>query len=383
MEITIREFDSLESAKETWSAFQEQGELYIFQTHEWLENWYTNVGVKQPIQPWLVAVYTDTGRPLCFFPFGIERRKFVTVLTWLGEAFIDYGAPIVTPVFTELLGSVEDVDFNDIWDMVIEHIPPVDMIWLAKIPETINRVKNPICALKCKRYHSSAYYVRLSGDWDDFYRRHAGAKTRSTDRRKHRRLSETGSLSFCMTDGSDESVFRDITGAMIEQKQNRYREILAPDFLDPEPHKRFFMDPSRALLTSGVLNISGLRLNGKIITTHWGMTYRGRYYYYMPSFAGGHWMRYSPGRLLLFHLFKWCLQRGIEVFDFTIGDEAYKRDWCDTELNLYQFCSVLSRKGKLYEIYYGIRLLLLGNRFFRNMARTIRQLMYRIRYRAF
>lgn len=383
MEITIREFDSLESAKETWLDFQEHGELYIFQTYEWLENWYNNVGVKQPVQPWLVAVYTDTGKPLCFFPFGIEKRKFITVLTWLGEAFIDYGAPIVSPVFAERFGSADDVDFNDIWDTVVRRIPPVDVVWLTKIPETVNRGKNPLCALKCNRYHSNAHYVRLSGHWDDFYRQHVGAKTRATDRRKHRRLSETGRLSFSMTDGSDAMVFRSITSVMIEQKQNRYREILAPDFLDPEPHKQFFMAPSRALLTSGVLNISGLHLNDNIITTHWGMTYRGRYYYYMPSFAGGRWIRYSPGRLLLFHLFRWCFQNGIEVFDFTIGDEAYKRDWCDTELNLYQFFSTRSSKGKLYEINYGIRLFLLGNRFLLKAARTVRRFMYRVRYRAF
>ncbi len=84
MEITVREFDSLESARETWLDFQEHGELYIFQTYEWLESWYINVGAELSIRPCLVAVYSEIGEPLCFFPFAIERKGFCSLLTWLG-----------------------------------------------------------------------------------------------------------------------------------------------------------------------------------------------------------------------------------------------------------------------------------------------------------
>lgn len=383
MEITVREFDSLESARETWLDFQEHGELYIFQTYEWLESWYINVGAELSIRPCLVAVYSETGEPLCFFPFAIERKGFCSLLTWLGEDFIDYGAPIVTPALMEERGSSAAIDFGTIWDAVLRHVPAVDAIWLTKMPETINGRTNPICTLRCNRYHSNAHYVRITANWDDFYKLHAGSRTRSTDRRKHRRLTDTGRLSFSMTDGSDESAFNSITQAMIEQKQNRYREILAPDFLDPEPHRRFFKRPSKGLVSSGALNISGLHLNDKIITTHWGMTYRRRFYYYMPSFADGRWMMYSPGRLLLFHLFRWCFRHGIEVFDFTIGDEEYKRDWCDNELNLHQLFSAHTWKGKLYALRYRLHLILLGNRIFLSAARAIRRFLYRIRYRSF
>ncbi len=32
-----------------------------------------------------------------------------------------------------------------------------------------------------------------------------------------------------------------------------------------------------------------------------------------------------------------AIDRGFKHFDFTIGDESYKRDWCDTELRLYDY----------------------------------------------
>jgi CelD/BcsL family acetyltransferase involved in cellulose biosynthesis len=375
MKLKVDIFDSFEAAKETWTEFQENGELYFFQTYEWLENWYFNIGKEEAAQPYLVCVHTDSGRPLCFLPFEIKNKWNLRVLAWLGDILIDYGAPIISSSFTE-----RGIDFNIVWQEVIKRIPAVDMVWLTKMPEEINGFRNPICDLPCRRYHNKAYFVGLADSWNDFYEKHAAAKTRSTDRRKHRRISEIGKLSHTGTDGSDETVFREITQAMIEQKEHRYREINAPNFMGPAGHKRFFAFPTANLLSSGRLHLSALYLDDKIITTHWGMVYRSRFYYFMPSFAKGPWMKYSPGRLLLFHLFKWCFQNDIKTFDFTIGDEPYKKDWSDSEMTLYQYFIARTWKGKIFEIYYHLYTALLNNALILNAARKLRHLFYKTRY---
>ena len=38
---------------------------------------------------------------------------------------------------------------------------------------------------------------------------------------------------------------------------------------------------------------------------------------------------------------------GCREFDFTIGDEPYKRDWCDAELKLYDHRSAVTLRGWL------------------------------------
>ena len=40
-----------------------------------------------------------------------------------------------------------------------------------------------------------------------------------------------------------------------------------------------------------------------------------------------------------------AIERGYRIFDFTIGDERYKRDWCDTELKLYDYLSAATWRG--------------------------------------
>jgi CelD/BcsL family acetyltransferase involved in cellulose biosynthesis len=371
--VQIGVYKSLEDARDTWKEFQNSGELYVFQTYEWLENWYVHIGQYEQIDPCIVSVRDGSGRLLYLFPFEIKHRGAVKILTWLGDKLIDYGAPIIAPVSAGI-GDAGGVDFDSVWRGILERLPSIDVVWLTKVPRDINDSPNPLCSLPCLPYHSSAHLVRLSGgDWESFYERHAGAKTRSTDRRKARRLSTLGRVSCAMTDGSDVSSLRNVTHAMVRQKAMRYDEIRAPNLFVDEGHRKFFTEPMEALRASGRLHVAGLYLDDTMITTHWGMIYKKRFYYYMPSFATGPWVRCSPGRLLLFDLFKWCFDNDVTVFDFTLGDESYKRDWCDEELPLYQYLSARSGKGRIYQIICRIYITLLNNPFGIRAARTIRR----------
>lgn len=379
MAIRIEIYHTIEDARDAWLAFQEKGDLYVFQTFEWLENWHHHVGSETGVEPCLVAVY-DAEKPLYFFPFGIVRKGFVRALVWFGGEFGDYGSPIVARDRSQETNEAWSApDFGSVWAEVLLRIPPVDVVWLVRIPERIDSRENPMRGLKCDPYHSGAYAARLSGTWNEFYASHAGAKTRSTDRRKSRRLSGIGAVTWTITDGSDEAALRRITHAMIEQKEKRYREIRARNLFHDDAHRDFFSRPLEGLVRSGLAHLSELSLNGEIITTHWGMVFRNRFYYFMPSFAPGPWTRFSPGRLLLFHLLEWCLDRGITVFDFTIGDEAYKTDWCDEETRLFQYFAARTAKGRLFGVLYRTYTMVVRNKVLLDAARRARRAFYTAR----
>ena len=52
--------------------------------------------------------------------------------------------------------------------------------------------------------------------------------------------------------------------------------------------------------------------------------------------------------IMLRHIFEWGIEQGIEVCDFTVGDESYKDHWCDQELSLYDHLSAKTALGLLY-----------------------------------
>ena len=68
--------------------------------------------------------------------------------------------------------------------------------------------------------------------------------------------------------------------------------------------------------------------------------FRGTYYLLLAGYDDGDVGRFGPGSLQLLEMFQHAIeQRPASVFDFTIGDEPYKREWCDTEMQLYDHVS--------------------------------------------
>jgi CelD/BcsL family acetyltransferase involved in cellulose biosynthesis len=67
----------------------------------------------------------------------------------------------------------------------------------------------------------------------------------------------------------------------------------------------------------------------------------------LASYDDGEVSRFGPGAAHLHDLMRWAIEHDLRVFDFTIGDEPYKRDWCDTEVKLYDFIAGVTRRGAL------------------------------------
>ena len=65
----------------------------------------------------------------------------------------------------------------------------------------------------------------------------------------------------------------------------------------------------------------------------------------LAGYAMGEFEASSPGTIQLQELMKLFLERGFKTFDFNIGDEPYKREWCDTETKFYDYVSPVTAAG--------------------------------------
>lgn len=90
-----------------------------------------------------------------------------------------------------------------------------------------------------------------------------------------------------------------------------------------------------------------MTVGGVVVSTHVGMISHDRFYMLLPSYAGGEWYKYSTGRLLLEHLMETSIDDGCSLFDYTVGDDAYKKDWTDSVLPLYVLTVPLSLKAHM------------------------------------
>ena len=80
---------------------------------------------------------------------------------------------------------------------------------------------------------------------------------------------------------------------------------------------------------------------------NFGLTFRGRYYYILAGYDDGELARFGPGAIQLMDVMRYATEHGCKLFDFTIGDEPYKREWCDIEIGLCDYVAPASLRGWL------------------------------------
>ena len=80
---------------------------------------------------------------------------------------------------------------------------------------------------------------------------------------------------------------------------------------------------TREISPTGWLRFTRINWNGRPIAFHYGLSYKGRYLYGIPSFDID-LAEHSPGEVLLRQLLLAAISEGATTFDFGMGDELYK-----------------------------------------------------------
>jgi len=108
-------------------------------------------------------------------------------------------------------------------------------------------------------------------------------------------------------------------------KQHIKRRALtsAPSIFQHQQQKRYYQQLSRDMESTGWLRFTVVYWKGQPIAYHYGLSYKGRYLFGIPSFAI-ELASHSPGEVLIRQLLLAAIDEGATAFDFGIGDEPYK-----------------------------------------------------------
>ena len=326
-----------------WCDFETEAFLSPFQSYAWLSLWQNTVGFPlHSIQPQLVVVRRGK-ETLALFPMGMRKAMGVSVLEWLGGQHSDYLGPLLSDKWKDL-----EKDFQACWQKIIFKLIPFDVIHLQKQEEYIGALRNPfVQSMSCSR-NILSYRTNLNSTWKEHYEKKVKNKLRSDSRRQRRRLAENGELKFLVA--KEQNTKKNIIDNMISQKSRRYRDTKVSDMLSIPEHKKFYEKLANIPEKTLEVHCSALYVGKTIVATHVGLVDQSIFYYLMPAHEGGDWERYSPGRLLLEHLIEWSIKRQLKIFDFTVGIERYKKDWCDKETQLFETLEPVTFKGKMYSV---------------------------------
>jgi len=331
----------LASVEQDWRAFEQVADCTPFQTFNWLSAWDRHVGQPDGIRP--AIVIGRRGSEIAFLlPLAVEPGGFARRLTFLGQELCDYNAPLLAPGFADALGAD---DFAALWRQVrdlLQADPRLrhDTIELTKMPDRVGAQANPFVGLDVMLNPSGAYQAGLSADWETFYSAKRSSATRRRDRTKTKRLSEMGEVRFVTPEAADTSQTLD---TLIHQKSRAFARMGVPDLFARSGHVAFFREIAAA---RDFVHISRLDVGATQAAVNLGLTFRDCYYHILASYDDGEVSRFGPGAAHLRELLHYAIDRGFARFDFTIGDEPYKRDWCDAEQKLYDHVSAATWRGR-------------------------------------
>jgi CelD/BcsL family acetyltransferase involved in cellulose biosynthesis len=339
--------ETLSDVESDWRAFEQHADCTVFQTFDWLSTWQLHVGARTGIRPAIVIGRNDSGEILFILPLAIRPLGFSRELVWLGSELCDYNAPLLAAHFSACMDSAQ---FRRLWRLITQRLKShsrlqYDFVRLEKMPATIGGQPNPILALGVMLNPSGAYFTPLKGNWDAFYAANRSSSSRSRDRTKRRRLAEIGDLSFLHRETASDRLAT-LDTLMAQKSLSFDRMGVSNLFARPgnlDFYRALITDPqSRALVHMSQFNCGSLAAAANL-----GLTFRGCYYHHLASHADGNMSRFGPGAAHLHDLLRYAIDRGFKIFDFTIGDERYKRDWCDGAQKLFDHLSITTWRGAL------------------------------------
>ena len=309
--------------------------------------WQQHIGDRRGTRP-AIVLGRDAHGDAPVHPASSRSRRAARVrrLTWLGSDLCDYNAPLLAHDFSAAASSATSPRCGATSLRLLQRDPRFrfDFVDLQKMPETVGAQRNPFLDIQGARNPSGAYVATLGGDWDEFYAAKRSSATRKTERRQLKHLAEHGDVRF--VDVEEHAEIARTLETLISQKSQRLR-----------PHGR--RGPVRAAGLSRVLSryrdrrnvralthVSRLDVGATIAATNLGLT--------LPRLLLSRAVELPRRRDLALRPRPRASARAAAPrdrarlsrdFDFTIGDEPYKRDWSDIEVRLYDHLAAATLRG--------------------------------------
>ena len=305
-----------------WNGLLDRSKLpSVFLTWQWQTQWAQ--AFARDRRPHLLSVTDEDGGLTGLLPLYEEQPA---TLRFLGGVDVsDYLDVIVAA------GREEEV-----WHVLLQHRAAEPVEW------DLHAIRATSLTLSLVPALAPAYGVQVSTTveercpvlplpetWDDYLARLSG-KDRHELRRKMRKLERElpGATvrSHHGHEGWDEALSRFL-------RLHRLSKVGKARFMD-ERMERFFRDATGALAAAGWARLWFLECAGAAVASFLCLEYAGTVGLYNSGFDPAH-AGLAPGIVLLAHVIRDAIDRGIPTFDFLRGEEPYKQGFGPIPEDLY------------------------------------------------
>jgi CelD/BcsL family acetyltransferase involved in cellulose biosynthesis len=252
------------------------------------------------------------------------------------------------PVARKGLRNVTPDDLLDVLATAIRRArPDIDMLAFERMAERLDGQENPLLCLPHSPSANLSLAVDLAGGFDALLGRVSGKRKRKKHRSQARKFEAAGG--FRLVEAKTSTEANALLDAFFVMKEERFRKMgVANVFGEPAVQSFFRALFADALKTKEpAFTLHGLEVGGKLRAVTGSSRTSRRLICEFGSIAEDDLAHTSPGDFLFFENIREACERGFDIYDFSVGDEPYKRLWCDLETTQFDVFIPLSAKGRL------------------------------------
>lgn len=319
------------------------------QSLAWVRAWSTEVNSDMA-----VVAAQSYGKTVFVLPLEIVDRGPMRIARFAGGSHANGNFAATSPSFPK---TADAAAIRGLMDTLRRSRPDVDLVSLDRQLESHQGIRNPMLMLGGSPSPDIALAIDLEGGFDALLSRASGKRKRKKNRSQIRKFEAAGGYRIIEASTPDET--NRLLAAYFDMKAQQFRQMGVPDVFAAKEVQAFFRSLSSSSLasTGSGFVLQSLEVGGKLRAVTGSSMEADRIVCDFAAFADDDLAQASPGEFLFFHNIKSACESGYKLFDFSVGDERYKRLWCPEEKLLSDTLVPLTAKGRVFAG--GLRL---GNR---------------------
>lgn len=336
----IKVMAASEKALKSYAELAEDAVFSPAQSPAWISTWVRSVSPDA-----LLVIAEQEGRPVMGLALDVVRKGPFRVARLMGGSHANANFAPLRPGAT--------IDAEALVPAIARARPDIDLLELSRLLSERAGIPNPLLALPHAPSPNLALAVDLGGGFEALLTRR-GSRKRKKHRAQARKLEAAGGVRVIEADAPEE-VTR-LLDAFRDMKAERFREAGIPNVFAPAEMRRFLsaLFTEALSVTPKPFLLHGLEVGGRLRAITGSSLRDGRMTCEFGAIVNDELAHASPGDFLFFEIIEEACRRGLSIYDFGVGDEPYKRSWCDLEVRHRDVMAPLSAKGRLLAA--GLRL---------------------------
>ncbi len=327
---TLQAYREMEPLETAWRALEAAPEIGVHQTYDWCRIWLAHSEHPPLI---IVARFSDSEELAFILPLMIEKRGPIRVARYMSALFnnlnfglfsIEFLAVASVPIMQQIQSQIATLPLG------------VDAIVLDRQPAHWRGFRHPFTLVNPIENQNLTFQVTLEDGIDAVLAYGNAKRRRKKVRVSERRLDALGGFEYIRAESADEA--QQLLDAFFDQKKERFGTKGIPDIFAPSATKAFLRKLAAESIGSErkLIEMHAIRLADGTLCALSALSRKGGHVIcQFSSIKPGKTERASPGELLFFLTIRSACESGDVMFDFGVGDEQFKRSWCNLETKHY------------------------------------------------